>query len=886
MSDSSGLARFVLAIGWVVPDARAIMRIPVFLTLASLAAADSFDCRHCEKHLLPQPIKLVAGRKYARDRRIDILHLKLDVTPDFAKRTVAGTTTMTFKPIALPLAELELDAVGLAIFEVNARGATVAEYEVTNEKLIVTFASPIAPDAEITLTVRHSAQPENGLYFRTPEMGYQDGDTQVWSQGEAELHRFWFPSYDYPNERFTSEVVCHVPKGMQVISNGTLQSEKPGKDGLTTFHWLQDKPHVNYLIALAAGHFHKIEDKTGQLPLALLVPPSHEKQAASAFTDTRKIIDFYQKEIGVPFAWDKYWQVYCLDFIAGGMENTSCTFEAAGMLFNSDTEELRTLHRLDAHETAHQWFGDLVTCRDWAHLWLNEGFASYYTILYEEQKLGTDAMKYSLWLEAEDVFRYNDTRPIVWRDYGDPMQQFDSRAYPKGAWVLHMLRSQLGPDLFRKCIKTYLDRHRNGIVGTDDLQDVVEEISGLSFDQFFDQWLYHGGVPELKIDQSWDAASKQAKITVRQTQKLSEQVRLFRLPLPVSFKVAGRKEPLHFTMDVSKDVEDFHFVLPAQPELVRIDPDYTVLAKISFKPPGPMLDKQLESDVIGRLLAVQSLDQKHIAKLGQILRQDTFHAVRSEAAKTLAKIGEPDARAELIKSSANQQHAQTRREVVRALASLHTPESRETLWKMASSEKNPEILATLIESWGARPGEPEVNQALKKHLNGSSYQSVIELAAIKALRAQDDESAAPAVLARLQQPHDIHGRGIGSAFDALAFLCRRPTNTHRDAVRDFLAEKLSDPRRDWRIAAAKALGTLRDPKALGLLDLLLAISSGDRIDPVREAAAKAAQDIRASLDSPADLKKLWDRVQQLQKKSEDQQKEIEALKKKPQTTKK
>ncbi|MBE7496776.1 MAG: M1 family metallopeptidase [Verrucomicrobiaceae bacterium] len=854
--------------------------------LVSSVHADSFQCRHCEKHLLPQPIKLVAGRKYARDRRIDILHLKLDVTPDFAKRTVAGTTVMKFKPIALPLARLELDAVDLNITEVKADGAKVAEHEVTNEKLNITFATPVTPDSEVTLMIKHSAQPEHGLYFRTPEMGYKQGDTQVWSQGEAELHRFWFPSYDYPNERFTSEVICHVPKGMTAVSNGTLQSEKPGKDGLVTFHWLQNQPHVNYLIALAAGHFHKLEDKAGKLPLALLVPPSHEKQAANAFTDTRKIIDFYQKEIGVPFAWDKYWQVYCLDFIAGGMENTSCTFEAAGMLFNADTEELRTLHRLDAHETAHQWFGDLVTCRDWAHLWLNEGFASYYTILYEEQKLGKDAMNYSLWLEADEVFRSNDTRPIVWRDYADPMQQFDSRAYPKGAWVLHMLRSQLGADLFRKCVKTYLERHRSGIVSTDDLQDVIEEVSGLSFDQFFDQWLHHGGVPEFKVDHTWDAASKLAKITVRQTQKLSEQVRLFRMPLPVSFQVAGQKEPLRFTMDVSKEVEDFHFTLPAQPELVRIDPDYTVLAKITFTPPGPMLDKQLASDMIGRLLAVRSLNRAHIAKLGQILREDKFHAVRAEAAKVLAKLGEPDARAELIKSSANQKHAHARREVVRALASLHTPESRETLWKMAQTEKNPDILSLIIESWGARPGEPEVTEALKKHLAGSSYQGALELASIKALRAQDDESAAPLVLARLQQPHDLRGRDIGTAFDALAFLARRPTNANRDAVRDFLSEKLSDPRRDWRVAAAKALGTLRDPKALGLLDLMLAISGGDRIDPVREAAAKAAQDIRASLESPADLKNLWDRVQQLQKKSEDQAKEIEALKKKPQTAKK
>lgn len=856
------------------------------LTAFSLASADSFECRHCEKHLLPQPIKLVAGRKYARDRRIDILHLKLDVTPDFAKRTVAGTTLMRFKPIALPLARLELDAVDLNITEVKADGAKVAEHEVTNEKLIITFATSIAPDSEVTLTIKHSAQPEHGLYFRTPEMGYKQGDTQVWSQGEAELHRFWFPSYDYPNERFTSEVICHVPKGMTAVSNGTLQSEKAGKDGLVTFHWLQNQPHVNYLIALAAGHFHKLEDKAGKLPLALLVPPSHKEQAANAFTDTRKIIDFYQKEIGVPFAWDKYWQVYCLDFIAGGMENTSCTFEAAGMLFNADTEELRTLHRLDAHETAHQWFGDLVTCRDWAHLWLNEGFASYYTILYEEQKLGKDAMNYSLWLEAEEVFRSNDTRPIVWRDYADPMQQFDSRAYPKGAWVLHMLRSQLGADLYRKCIKAYLDRHRSGIVSTDDLQDVVEEVSGLSFDQFFDQWLHHGGVPEFKVDYAWDSGAKLAKLTVRQTQKLSEQVRLFRVPLPVSFRVAGQKEPLRFIMDVSKDVEDFHFSLPAQPELVRIDPDFTVLAKVNFTPPPPMLDQQLESDMIGRLLAVRSLDRKHIAKLGKILREDKFHAVRSEAAKVLAKIGEPEARAELISGSANQKNAEAREDVVKALASLNTPESQETLWKMAQTEKNPAILAAIIETWSARPGEPAVSDALKKHLAASSYQNMIELAAIKALRAHDDESAVPLVLARLQQTQDLRGRDASTAFDALAFLARRPTNTNRDAVRDFLGEKLSDPRLDWRMAAVKALGTLRDPKALGLLDLMLAISGGDHIDPVREAAAKAAQDIRAGLESPADLKNLWDRVQQLQKKSEDQAKEIEALKKKPQTAKK
>ena len=859
------------------------MRIHNLILAAALvtldAHADSTECLHCNKHFLPQPLKLIPGRKYARDRRADILHLKLDVTPDFAKRTVSGTATVRFKPIALPLEKLELDAVDLKITSITAGGAQVAEHQVTSDKLIIIFAKSIEPDTEASVTVAYSAQPEHGLYFRTPEMGYKAGDTQVWSQGEAEEHRFWFPSYDYPNERFTSEVICHVPKGMQVISNGTLQSEKPGEGELVTFHWLQDKPHVNYLIALVAGHFHKLEDKAGNLPLAMLVPPSNRAQAANAFADTRKIIEFYQKEIGVPFAWDKYYQIYCLDFIAGGMENTSCTFEAADMLFNSDTEELRSLHGLDAHETAHQWFGDLVTCRDWSHLWLNEGFASYYTVLYEEQKLGADAMKYALWKEAQQVFQANDTRPIVWPDYGDPMQQFDSRAYPKGAWVLQMLRSQMGADLYRKCITTYLGRHRNSIVRTEDLQDVIEEVSGLSFDQFFDQWLFHGGVPELKIDYYWDASSKQARISVRQTQKLSEQVRLFRVPLPVGFSIPGHKALMRVKADVSKEVEDFYFPLPAQPELVRIDPDYSVLAKINFTPPGPMLDKQLQSDVIGRLLAISMLDGKHIDKLGKALREDDFYAVRAEAAKALAKIAEPEARAALIAGSSNQPDARVRRVVVQSLAALNTTESQETLWKMASGEKNPDIQASIIETWGARPGDNAVTTALRTHLRGASYNNVLQIAAIKALRAQDDESFVPDVLARLQALNDLRGRDAFAAFDALAFLARRPTNAQREAVREFLTTKITDPRNDWRLASIKALGTLRDPKALPVLEPLLA-GGNDRIDPVREAAGKSVQDIRAGLESPADLKKLWDRVQQLQKQAEEQQKELETLKKK------
>ncbi len=862
-----------------------VFAFAICLKSTGRAADDKTICREGVS-LLPAPATDKPGRKYMRDRLVQVLHLKLDVTPDFAKQTIRGTSSLTFKPIAKPLSRLELDAIGLTIEDVTAQGATLKEHEVTDDKLVLVFDPPVAVGAEASVIIAYHAQPERGLYFRTPEMGYKPGDTQVWSQGEPELHRYWYPGYDYPNQRFTSEVICHVPEGMKVVSNGSLVSQAKDANGLLAWHWKQNQPHPNYLVALAAGYFATIEDKLGDLPLAISVPPSEKEQAANAFRDTRKIIDFYQRETGVPFAWDKYHQVYCLDFVAGGMENTSCTFEGAGLLFRDDVEQLKSLHYLDAHETAHQWFGDLVTCRDWSHVWLNEGFASYYTVLYEEHKNGVDSMRYELWREAQKVLESLDTKPIVWRDYADPQLQFDYRAYPKGAWVLHMIRTRLGPELYRKCIQAYLERHRIGNVTTDDLQDVLEELSGLSFDQFFDQWLYHGGVPELKIEYSWDAAAKQARLTVKQTQKVTNEVLLYRFDLPVRFFLKGQEKPVDFNVVVSKSEEDFQFPLAAAPELVRVDPDYTVLAKIDFHPPPEMLKRQLKSDVIGRLLAVQALAKKKNAEsvklLAEVLNGDAFHAVRSEAAKALKTIATPEARTALAQGL-KQDDARARLSVVEALAAFPHPEAQEALWKQAQSEKNPLILAAIIKTWGARPGDANISAALRKQLASSSHHQTVASAAISALRAQDDATAVPIIIERLRRDGlDFPTFMLAQAFDAVAFLARNDKD--RDPVRVFLTEYLNHPREDLRVAAAKGLGALRDPKSIAVLQPLATTLKLFK-DPVREAAEKSVAALEAEQTKSQELKDVWSKLQDLEKRSEEMNRQIEKSGKKPEIPK-
>src|SRR5947199_305907 len=307
---------------------------------------------------------------------------------------------------------------------------------------------------------------------------------------------------------------------MTVLSNGRLVSEeKDPVTGLVAVHWSQDKPHANYLITLVAGFFKKIEDKHNNIPLSFYTPPSEINEAASSFRDTKDIMAFFEQEIGVPYPWPKYDQVCVNDFVAGGMENTSCTTLTDNTLFTEATENIRDSEGLVSHEMAHQWFGDLVPCKDWSDISLNEGFATYYESLYHGHKNGRDPMLYELYQRARQITGMtNDTNAIVRRTYDSPGEMFGYLAYPKGGWVLRMLRSQLGEDLYRRCIRTYLERHRFDNVVTEDLRAVIEEFSGRSYDQFFDQWVYHAHHPELEVNYGWDEKTKLAKVTVKQTQ--------------------------------------------------------------------------------------------------------------------------------------------------------------------------------------------------------------------------------------------------------------------------------------------------------------------------------------------------------------------------------
>ena len=824
------------------------------------------------------PLDSSEHRKYAPDREVDILHLALDVTPDFKQRTVSGKATFKFKPIARPLQELDLDAVDLAVESVTAT-EKILSYQATDEKIIVTFADPIPPDKEASVTVTYQAEPRQGLYFRTPEMGYKEGDTHLFTQGEEIEARHWYPCFDSPNEKFTSEIVCHTPEGMTVLSNGREVSEEKEDNGLVAVRWSQDKPHANYLISLAAGYFKKVEDKYKDVPLAFYTPASEINEASTSFRDTKDMMAFFEQEIGVPYPWAKYYQVCVNDFVAGGMENTSITTLTDSTLFTPDFENIRSSQGLVAHELAHQWFGDLVTCKDWSHIWLNEGFATYYESLYEEHKNGRDAMLYELYQRAQSIAGMaNDTNAIVRRTYDSPREMFNYLAYPKGGWVLHMLRSQLGEELYRRCIKTYLERHQYQNVVTEDLRAVIEELSGRSYDQFFDQWVYHAHHPELDVAYSFDAKSKLAKLSVKQTQKLSDDILLFHFPLTIRFK--GPSGTVDREVVVKEKEEDFYFALDAAPTIVRVDPNYTVLAKVTFNLPNAMLYAQLadKDDAIGRLIAIQQLsakkDKASVAKLKERLNNDGFYGARIEASRALRSIHTDEA-LEALLASTKQSDARVRRQVMDDLGGFYRDSAYAAARKTLEAEKNPDVLSEAIQAIGGY-AKPETRDAVLKFLNSNSYRNTLAVTAIRTMRLQNDPSYSnPLIDTLFKRKSDFTSGGLSAGLETLGYIARNEED--RGEPREFLMTHVTHPKRPVRLAAIRALETLGDPKALTVLQTFAGAS---KETPERAAAERAVTALRTGRKPVDDFKNLRNEVLDLQKQNRELRKELDDLKKK------
>ena len=595
------------------------------------------------------------GPKHERPpRSFDVLNYTIRTRFDVPNRTVIGDETVTLKPLAGGFKSFVLDASSMKIEAVTlADSHTTLQWTQPPDKLAITLDRVYEPTESINVRIQYRAIPEKGLYFIPQTRGPAGSSrpAQIWTQGEPEENHYWFPCYDFPDDRATSEQYITTGAEEIAISNGTLLETTTNADGTHTFHWKMEQPHSSYLVSLVVGNYTKLTDTYKNIPVEYYTYRGTEEDARRAFAKTPEMMRVFSEKLNFEFPFNRYAQTIVANFIFGGMENITATTHADTEILGVTSKESQlSTENLVSHELSHSWFGDLVTCKDWSQAWLNEGFATFMEAAFREYEAGHDAylaeMRSSSYLYfLEDTLKYR--RPIVYERYRSPIDLFDATLYKKGSLILHMLRETVGDEMFWKALNKYLNENQNKLVETSDLERAFEETTGQNLGWFFDQWVYKAGYPELRVRSLYEPRTRVLNLDVTQTQAPDATTpAVFRLPVEIELATAQGKRTEH--IEITGRHQSFTFKLDSKPLLIRFDKGERILKKLDFPQPTARLAYQLaySSDAIGRLEAAEALaskatrmklDSNVIAALRRSAASDSFDGVRAASVSALMK---------------------------------------------------------------------------------------------------------------------------------------------------------------------------------------------------------------------------------------------------------
>ena len=809
------------------------------------------------------PFALPGARAtFTPPRDVNVRHLRIEVALDFAAAAVEGSCTLTLVPLADGEARVALDAVEMQIHSVTT-GGDALPFSYDGQMLRFTLAEREEGEA-CDVVVKYRCTPRRGLYFIRPDDAHPNRPLQAWSQGQDEDNRAWFPCFDHPTVKSTSEVIATVPKSMTVLSNGTLVADNVTAAGRVV-HYEQTVPHSSYLVTLVAGQYSHLKDRAGDIELHYFVNPGREDDAPRTFGNTAKMIELFADKTGRRYPWPRYSQITVAEFIFGGMENTSATTLTDQTLHDARAHLDFSSEPLISHELAHQWFGDLLTCRDWSQGWLNEGFATYMELIWKEHIAGRDEADYDRLgdIEAyldEDANRYR--RPIVTNVFHEPIDVFDRHLYEKGGCVLHMLRTELGDTRFWKAIRHYVGKHAGGSVETRDLARAVDEATGWNPDRFFEQWVFKAGHPALKIETSWDDEQKLAKLSIAQTQKVEGETPLFHFSMPVRFVVDGKINDV--TLTVSAAAETFVVPLSGKPSQVIPDPGNNILKTLDEKKADELWTAQLASAerAIDRVRAARALGKAGsptaTTALAKSMRDDASWIVRGEAALALGAIKSDAARDAIAAAVAEEQHPKARRHLVKALGAFRHDERaadaiEPTLAQDASYFVEAESAMSL-----AKTRSPRAFDKLVAAMTRPSYLDVIQSMCLSGMAELRDERGIDIALEASRYGKPVIGRR--AAIAVLGVLGGEHAQ-HKRRIRETLSELLDDRDFRARIAAVEALRVLGDPDAIGALKR----AEGTDLDGrVRRRAREVARKLAEGSAQDEQVRSLRDAVEKLQ----------------------
>jgi aminopeptidase N len=816
--------------------------------------------------------------RYGPDKLVDVLHIDLHLTPDLQAARLDGICTTTVRALDEAVPSLTLDAVDLQIASVERDGKPLS-FAQRDKKLEVKFEPALAPEEEATFAVRYSTvHPRHGLFFIEPTDEYPHKVRHAWTQSQDENARYWFPCLDYPHEKQTTSATIVVPKGAFALSNGALVERREEGDR-TIFRYEQDVPHSTYLTTLVAGPFVEVQQQSARVPVFYYVLPGREADGERAFGKTPKMIEVFEEKIGVPYPYARYSQIAVSDFIFGGMENTSATTQTERTLHDERAHLDFSSDPLVSHELAHQWFGDLLTCRDWSHAWLNEGFATYFEAVFREADLGYDEYLYDIFgcVERylhEDADRYR--RPIVCNRFRDPIELFDRHLYEKGGAVLHMLRGELGEARFWRAIRRYVRDNAERNVETIDLIRAIEQSTGRNMRGFFDQWVLRGGHPELKVAVAYDSKRRAATVTIDQKQPVDEQNPAYVFDVDIAFAPAASVEDeRRMRVHVERAHETITVPLDFEPKLFRFDPGAFILADVSYAFGADFAAATLagDPDIVACIRAARELAKDGSAQAREALRsafgRDIFWGVLAEIAHALGDTRAPWAR-EILIGALGHPHPKVRRAVADSLGFFRDKSVADALLEPAKSDASYFVQSAALHSLG-KSRDARAFDVLHAAVATHSWNGVVESGAALGLGDLGD-ARSTAVLAQAA----ALGNEEALRRSALLALARQGelVEAERTACVEVITRYLDDPMFMVQRSAIHAAEHLADRRFLGTLDRLTHSAFDGR---VRRDAVEAAIRIRESLKVPAQVTGLRTDLDALREEHRKIQEKIEAL---------
>jgi aminopeptidase N len=775
-----------------------------------------------------------ADEPYARSRDYALQHSKIILRFDVDQKKVIGEVIHSVSLLREDAANIAFDSVGLTIESVTVNKSPVA-FETTAAKLMVPVPSGKAGD-KFEIDIHYQGKPSKGLYFILPDADYPNRPTQIWSQGESEDTRYYLPTYDYPNDRLTTETVLTVPAAWVTVANGKLVGVTNAANNMKTWTWRESVPSSTYLITVVAGEFDEVKDSLRSLPVDYYAPKGRGDRLRVNYERTPAMIELFNKKYGVDYPWEKYSQVMVDEFVAGGMENSSATTNTSSSLVNPKLagEYATGQDDLISHELTHQWFGDYVTCKDWGHIWLNEGFATFGETVWAENHFPKDQSEYQRWSDARHWFAEANLydKPIVRHDFDDS-SEFDGNAYTKGGWVLNMLRYQLGEEAFDRSLKHYLEVNHGKNVVTADFVKAVEEATNTDVEQFFNQWVYGAGAPKFDIGYSYDGSKHQVALIVKQTQKVQGHVGIFRVPVQVEITTA---EGAHlYPIVVSKAAETFTLPAGTAPLMVLFDKGGHVLKTADVHKDKKEWIYQLKNAVeySARADAAVALkkfkgDAEHsegtgdaapknddvIAALGDAGSNDKAWGVRATAADSLAQLGGPEAAKKVLAAFDAAKEPWLKGRVVTAMGSFK--DNKEVLAKLESivaQDSSYRAKAAALQALGKLKA-PNALEILNAAIAGNSPDDFLRNAALRSLGPLGDDKAVPVLREWI-----VAGKPIESREAALSSLGR--LDKKNKEITKQIASYLSEPHFSIRWAALNALGPRGDASAIPALEQML-----------------------------------------------------------------